>query len=102
MTDKPLDVRARTIEGFCKAYGQNRTGTYALIAAGKLNTVKAGRRTLILEYSAEAWLRSLPTNQPTKLRAVEPVLTEHYGKNDPCNVLKIKVFSASTERNGTE
>lgn len=53
------DIQARTVAGFCAAYGVGVTTTYALISAGKLRTVKAGRRTLIVEASAREWLLGL-------------------------------------------
>ena len=49
-----------SIRGFCDAYGVGRTRTYDLIAAGKLQAVKNGPRTMIDVDSAEAWAASLP------------------------------------------
>ncbi len=56
---------ARTVKDFCAAYGVGVTTTYALIGAGKLRTVKVGRRTLIVEASAREWFESLSTNLST-------------------------------------
>lgn len=53
------EVQARTVAGFVAAYGIGVTTTYALIGAGKLRTVKVGRRTLIVEASARAWFDGL-------------------------------------------
>jgi hypothetical protein len=50
---------ARTIKGFCAAYGVGQTTTYGLIKRGILETRKAGLRTLITEASARAWFESL-------------------------------------------
>jgi excisionase family DNA binding protein len=57
MTD---DIQARTVKGFCQAYGVSRSTVYELIKAGKLIAVKANNRTLITEESAKAWFRNLP------------------------------------------
>jgi excisionase family DNA binding protein len=52
-------VQARTVKGFCAAYGVGVTRTYELINQGKLVAIKDGRKTLILESSARAWLEGL-------------------------------------------
>jgi hypothetical protein len=52
--------RFLTIRAFCDAYGVGRTRTYDLIAAGKLQAVKNGPRTMIDAESAEALAASLP------------------------------------------
>ena len=52
--------RLLSIRAFCDAYGVGRTRTYDLIAAGKLQAVKNGPRTMIEAESAEAWAASLP------------------------------------------
>ena len=52
--------RAFSIPEFCGRYGIGRTNAYQEIAAGRLRAVKAGRRTLIPQEDAEAWLASLP------------------------------------------
>lgn len=49
-----------SIRAFCDAYGVGRTRTYDLIAAGKLQAVKNGPRTMIDVESAEQWAASLP------------------------------------------
>jgi hypothetical protein len=51
---------ALSIEAFCEKYAVGRTKAYGEIVAGRLKAVKAGKRTLIPEDSAEEWLRSLP------------------------------------------
>jgi len=56
MSDQTI---ARTIRGFCAAYGVGQTTTYDLIKRGILETRKAGMRTLITEASARAWFESL-------------------------------------------
>lgn len=58
MTER-TEVRARTVQGFCRAYGIGRTATYELISEGRLQAKKFGKRTLIMEDSAKAWLASL-------------------------------------------
>ena len=56
---------ARTIKGFCQAYGVGKTTAYELIGAGQLRAVKAGKRTLIDEESARVWYASLATEKPS-------------------------------------
>jgi excisionase family DNA binding protein len=53
-------IRAYTIKRFCRTYSTSRSKTYELIAAGALQAVKNGKRTLIPVESAERWLASLP------------------------------------------
>jgi excisionase family DNA binding protein len=45
---------------FCERYGPSRTKTYEEIKCGRLRAIKCGKRTLVTEDDAEAWLRSLP------------------------------------------
>lgn len=45
---------ALTVNDFCEAFGLKRTKTYELIAQGRLETLKVGRRRLITYRSAEA------------------------------------------------
>ena len=52
--------RLYTVKQFCAAYGCGRTRCYDLIAAGKIEAVKDGPKTLIPVESAEAWAASLP------------------------------------------
>ena len=49
---------ARTVRGFCEAYGVGKSKVYELIAQGKLDVRKVGRRTLIVEESAKAWFNA--------------------------------------------
>ncbi len=50
-------VVARTVKGFCEAYGVGVTTCYKLIAEGKLETRKVSpKKVLIIEASARAWL----------------------------------------------
>jgi hydrogenase maturation factor len=63
MTDS---VVARTIKGFCEAYGVGRSRAYELINEGKLVTVKAGTRTLITEESAQDWFNRLPRKRAAR------------------------------------
>ncbi len=57
MNMQPL---AFTIEGTTQATGLPRTTIYELLGQGKLQARKAGRRTLILAESVQAYLESLP------------------------------------------
>ena len=52
--------RFMSIRTFCDVYSVGRTRTYDLIAAGKLQAVKNGPRTMIDVESAEQWAASLP------------------------------------------
>jgi excisionase family DNA binding protein len=63
-----ISKRAFSIPEFCRRYSIGRTHAYEEIAAGRLRAVKAGRRTLITQDVAEAWLATLPsvrTRRPT-------------------------------------
>lgn len=51
---------ARTIDDACQFLGIGRTALYALIAAGRLDARKLGKRTLVLEASLRTLLTSLP------------------------------------------
>lgn len=59
-----LPLRAFGIAEFCRRYGIGRTTAYAEIAAGRLRRRKVGKRSLITEDDAEAWLKCLPTITP--------------------------------------
>ncbi len=56
-------LRALSMKDFCVRYSVGRTQAYKEIAAGRLRAVKVGRRTLIPEDSAEAWLAGLPKSR---------------------------------------
>jgi excisionase family DNA binding protein len=64
----PFSPRAFSISEFCRQYGIGRTNAYQEIAAGRLRAVKVGRRTLITQEAAEAWLTSLPELRPAAHR----------------------------------
>jgi excisionase family DNA binding protein len=51
---------ARTVNDFCRAYGISRRQTYRLIENGKLEAVKVGTATRIIEKSARQWFDALP------------------------------------------
>jgi len=57
------DKRAFSISEFCCRFGVGRTTAYGEIKAGRLQVVKAGKRTLVPADSAESWLKNLPTAQ---------------------------------------
>lgn len=61
-------IAAMTVDATCQRYGLTRTFVYGELAAGRLEAVKAGRRTLILAESADRLLRTLPkaTFRPAK------------------------------------
>lgn len=52
---------AYTLKEFMALAGVGRSFVYEEIAEGRLNAVKAGRKTLIREEDARAWLGALPT-----------------------------------------
>jgi hypothetical protein len=64
------EKRAFSIAAFCERYGIGRTGAYEEIAAGRLQVVKAGKRTLVPADAAESWLRSLPAVEPKHRRTL--------------------------------
>lgn len=47
---------AYTLPDFCRTTGVGRTSAYEEIAAGRLKTIKAAGRRLILREDAVAWL----------------------------------------------
>ena len=53
--------RAFSIAEFCDRYGIRRTKAYDEIKTGRLRIVKVGRRSLVKETDAEAWLAALPS-----------------------------------------
>jgi excisionase family DNA binding protein len=55
-----IQQRAMSIDEFCQRYGVGRTSAYEEIKQGRLRGLKVGRRTIITEDDAEAWLRRLP------------------------------------------
>jgi excisionase family DNA binding protein len=69
--ERESSPRAFSITEFCRRYGIGRTNAYQEIAAGRLRAVKAGRRTLITQEAAEAWLAGLPelNNQVARSRS---------------------------------
>ncbi|GAA2821482.1 hypothetical protein GCM10010836_11520 [Aminobacter aminovorans] len=54
---------AYSIDEFCETFGVGRTLAYDEVAAGRLLTRKAGRRTLIRAVDAQAWLDALPSGR---------------------------------------
>jgi hypothetical protein len=60
------NVVAHTLPDFCDRYGIGRTKAYDEINAGRLKARKVGKRTLVTEADAKAWLDSLPAFEPGK------------------------------------
>ena len=58
-----IEKRAFSVNEFCRRYGVGRTTAYEEIKAGRLQVVKAGKRTLVPFDAAESWLHSLPPVQ---------------------------------------
>jgi hypothetical protein len=54
--------RALTVDAFCFNCSVCRTLAYAEIAAGRLHSVKLGRKRLIPDESAEEWFANLDPN----------------------------------------
>src|ERR1700722_6052841 len=52
-----------SIDKFCTLFGVGRTFAYGEIGAGRLIARKAGRRTLIAQTDALAWLERLPVTK---------------------------------------
>ena len=57
-----IKKRALTVDNFCFKYSVGRTLVYAEIAAGKLHSIKIGRKRLIPDDSAEKWFASFDAN----------------------------------------
>lgn len=55
-----MSKAAFSITEFCASYGVGKTTAYEEISSGRLHAVKVGRRTLIPETSAVAWLKAQP------------------------------------------
>lgn len=62
---------AYTIKEFMALASVGRSFVYEEIAEGRLNAVKAGRKTLIREEDAKAWLDALPAMKAHSRRAFE-------------------------------
>jgi hypothetical protein len=62
----PIAVPSRAfgIDEFCRRYGIGRTTAYDEIKAGRLRRRKVGKRSIIAEGDAEAWLEGLPVPMP--------------------------------------
>ena len=54
--------RALTIDNFCFKYSVGRTFAYAEIAAGRLHSIKIGRKRLVPDDSAENWFANFGAN----------------------------------------
>jgi excisionase family DNA binding protein len=65
-----MAVGALSIREFCQRFKIGRTRVYQEIKLGRLRAKKSGRRTLIAEADAEAWLSALPeVDAPTRYPA---------------------------------
>lgn len=62
---------AYTIKQFMALAGVGRSFVYDELAEGRLKAVKAGRKTLIRDEDARAWLGSLPAMKSESTRAFE-------------------------------
>lgn len=52
-----LQLKAYSIEAFCKTFSVGKTLTYAEIKAGRLKIAKIGRRTVIPADAADVWFK---------------------------------------------
>ena len=55
-----IEKRVFSINEFCSV---GRTTAYEEIKAGRLQVVKAGKRTLVPADAAESWIKNLPVAQ---------------------------------------
>lgn len=55
-----MNINAYSILEFCERFSIGRSKVYEEISSGRLVAHKLGRRTLITNTDAEAWLISLP------------------------------------------
>lgn len=55
----PSDKLAYTVQGFCEALGIGKTKFYEEVAAGRIETVKIGARTLITVPTVRRYMASL-------------------------------------------
>jgi hypothetical protein len=88
-TDENLPKLAYTVPELQKATGLGRTIIYDEVKAGRLRLTKVGRRSVVRDQDARAWLSSLalepravPHHQPTAssaLPANTPKLPAHAG-----------------------
>jgi excisionase family DNA binding protein len=53
--------RAMSVEEAAKAAGVGRTLLFEEIRKGRITARKVGRRTIIMTYELDAWLKALPT-----------------------------------------
>jgi excisionase family DNA binding protein len=60
---------AYTLKEFMALAGVGRSFVYDELAEGRLKAVKAGRKTLIREEDAKAWLGALPAMKSDSTRA---------------------------------
>lgn len=69
----PYDQKklAYTIKEFIALAGVGRSFVYEAIAEGRLKAAKAGRKTLIRDEAARAWLGALPAMKAHSSRAFE-------------------------------
>ena len=58
-----IEKRVFSINEFCSRYGVGRTTAYEEIKAGRLQVVKAGKRTLVPADAARSLDKNLPVAQ---------------------------------------
>jgi excisionase family DNA binding protein len=67
--DKPLEPLAISVDETARVISHSRSSVYKLRAAGHLQAVKSGTKTLILYSSVKQWLASL---QPAPVKTPRP------------------------------
>jgi len=51
---------SKSVQEFCTAHRTSRPTFYRMLAAGKIEALKIGRRTIVSAEAEAAWLASLP------------------------------------------
>ena len=61
-----IEKRVFSINEFCSRYGVGRTTAYEEIKAGRLQVVKAGKRTLVPADAAKSWIKIFRSHRPRR------------------------------------
>ncbi len=69
--DRPVLPITASVIATTRLFGISRSRVYELIAAGEIDTRKAGRTTLVLTASVERWLDKLPPARGNSIRPKE-------------------------------
>lgn len=55
---------ALTVKQFCSRYGIGQTKFYEEVSEGRIEARRSGRRVLVPQDAADAWLKALPKIEP--------------------------------------